>query len=747
MQDALTFSFGWWGHPRTLPNTEHKTDSSWRCVHGSWSQPAAEADRFRISDRPHALDVDSSCTSMPVEAAEEPASSETEVVGSPSTMPEDVEPRDTTQERLQALERSLCLLQDKGGEGNISVSRVAEAMKCIGIHYKYDDLAAELLSNDTDGDGSMEVHEFTGFLKQDAELERSGVTDPPEPWSVGRSLALDALPLAARAFSAHATVQDVMIRNGLRPARSGTQRRKKSLQSSRPFSADPQSVVEPESPAPPAPPPQPEASPTPSTGAHHPRPTLLQTPGTGVGGGDEEPEREWSREYIIFTETSDMFEEYASMRADYERNWQVRRKPPPAWERYSPLDLSASLSSSLRRTVSSNGALLLHDQPLHASSFTSLPTTTSSPKPVNSSSTRLVVGPDGSVLHELTDAHQELAQYSLADSQRRLIGLPSGNVARTKLAVRRAVGARVADAVKQQALQQQQLQRRQLQLQQQQQQQQLSLQQRHSQSQAWQSAAPRFRLRPAANAGSGRSRADGARSTTASAILRPSVPQVEITEMWEVPAREVPPPTESGDLGAELEPPRPAARPVSSERSHKTPSKAIRGKRVQVTSLGYGAAAEDRRPRFCVSGVASTSASSSAYATTRQASPKAATGANVRPRPSTAGVATASFAGTAAAAAAPPPHLAASSSLGSLAILSDAMSDGRPKTGLRLSRSSASLRPPRVLEPVVTGCFASRADERRREAWRTPATLEQLLSEANPPPPAKSILGGVVSSL
>ena len=23
-----------------------------------------------------------------------------------------------------------------------------------------------------------------------------------------------------------------------------------------------------------------------------------------------------------------MFEEYASMRADYERNWQVRRKPP-----------------------------------------------------------------------------------------------------------------------------------------------------------------------------------------------------------------------------------------------------------------------------------------------------------------------------------------------------------------------------------------------------------------------------------
>ena len=151
------------------------------------------------------------------------------------------------------------------------------------------------------------------------------------------------------------------------------------------------------------------------------------------------------------------------MRADYERNWQVRRKPP-AWERHSPLDLSASLSSSLRRTVSSNGALLLHDQPLHASSFTSLPTTTSFPKPVNSSSTRLVVGPDGSVLHELTDAHQELAQYSLADSQRRLIGLPSGNVARTKLAVRRAVGARVADAVKQQALQQQQLQRRQLQL-------------------------------------------------------------------------------------------------------------------------------------------------------------------------------------------------------------------------------------------------------------------------------------------
>ena len=162
------------GTPTDTP--QHKTDlilavCSWIMVTAS-----RRGDRFRISDRPHALDVDSSCTSMPVEAAEEPASSETEVVGSPSTMPEDVEPRDTTQERLQALERSLCLLQDKGGEGNISVSRVAEAMKCIGIHYKYDDLAAELLSNDTDGDGSMEVHEFTGFLKQDAELEWSGVT-------------------------------------------------------------------------------------------------------------------------------------------------------------------------------------------------------------------------------------------------------------------------------------------------------------------------------------------------------------------------------------------------------------------------------------------------------------------------------------------------------------------------------------------------------------------------------------------
>ena len=79
---------------------------------------------------------------------------------------------------------------DQDGKGTISVHLVAEAMRRIGIHFSFDDLAKELLKNDADGDGNMEIHEVDQFLAQEAALQRFGLEGALVPWSLGRSLAL-----------------------------------------------------------------------------------------------------------------------------------------------------------------------------------------------------------------------------------------------------------------------------------------------------------------------------------------------------------------------------------------------------------------------------------------------------------------------------------------------------------------------------------------------------------------------------
>ena len=53
---------------------------------------------------------------------------------------------------------------DPDGSGSISVALLADAMRRIGINFTLEDLTKELLSNDADGDGNMEVHEVDQFL-------------------------------------------------------------------------------------------------------------------------------------------------------------------------------------------------------------------------------------------------------------------------------------------------------------------------------------------------------------------------------------------------------------------------------------------------------------------------------------------------------------------------------------------------------------------------------------------------------
>ena len=72
-------------------------------------------------------------------------------------------------------------------------------------------------------------------------------------------------------------------------------------------------------------------------------------------------------------------------------------------------------------------------------------------------------------------------------------------------------------------------------------------------------------------------------------------------------------------------------------------------------------------------------------------------------------------------------------SLGELAALADEARDGRPKSGLRLSGSVASFRPPVSLQPVMTSKHAAGAEESRRQAaWRQEVELALLEEAASP---------------
>ena len=197
------------------------------------------------------------------------------------------------------LHRSLSNL-DPEGNGNISVTLVHEAMKLIGLKYSVNSLSNELLANDSDGDGIFELHELDKFLDKQEALQRAGVEGVIEPWGMGRSLALDALPLAARAYDAHAVVQEAI---------AGVDHE-------------------------PRPPPSPVA---PLPAALNPPATLLKKPTlrhSGVASkrlidqdGKIAPGVKHSPHFLLWEETKTRFAEYKVLRGEYEKAWRVQRPP------------------------------------------------------------------------------------------------------------------------------------------------------------------------------------------------------------------------------------------------------------------------------------------------------------------------------------------------------------------------------------------------------------------------------------
>ena len=699
--------------------------------------------------------------------------------------------QEATADRVAALERSLALLQDSSMEGNISVSRVHEAMKCIGIRYTYDELARELLSNDTDGDGSMELHEFSHFLEKDAELERSGVAGALEPWSVGRPLALDALPLAARAFSAHAVVVDSMERNApsgekkRRPAvpqegasKGGTQRAQPSSQpsshapavdpSQRPMSAGASSTGNLSAR------PGRESPTNPSLGASH------SWAGSLVEGTEEgAPTAPHSRHFVIFNETSEVYEEYQAMRAAYEQAWQgKRRRPLHTRAGVGPEDSrqrgKAPLSSHGRSM--SNGALrIFHpvgrfpsQQPGRATPMVAFGSSVGSSvtsgapasrtRPMEESSAPGASAESEDPGRPLPDAHSELAQYALAEMHRRQGRLPSWHAERAQTAERRLEGARAADVHhrwwQQQFYQQQQTLGESLgeslgeeegtggraHLVGAMQQPPPRMQTPQPQPQPQPQRSSRFTLKETAmladgSASHGGSAADALLQGGEQAWSKPGDMQRAVSaSALRTPAA---PPSSQRHLGRQPQQPQQAhVQHLSS-----APSQGSGGLRVAFpASLGFAFGASTassngtaRRPH-----TAATTASASSLA--RSASASRAPSLS-RPGTSHLSVTASSSSSSSSSTS----HLALASQLGSLAILADVAADGRPKTGLRLSQSKASLRPARVLEPVPTSSFAARAEELRREQGKklTPAALERMLSAADASAVPRSILGGV----
>lgn len=104
----------------------------------------------------------------------------------------------------------LTQLAEDNASGVIDVGLITKAMNTIGLPYTQEELAGELARTDTDGDGQLEVHEFEANLRQQAALCKAGLEGALEPWDLGRCLAVDALPLAARAYTAHAAVDEAI---------------------------------------------------------------------------------------------------------------------------------------------------------------------------------------------------------------------------------------------------------------------------------------------------------------------------------------------------------------------------------------------------------------------------------------------------------------------------------------------------------------------------------------------------------
>jgi len=93
---------------------------------------------------------------------------------------------------------------DADGTGNLSLSEIISAASLVGLRFDEADLSQQLLAGDRDGDGTFELHELDEVLREDQKLESIGIE------RYNRPLLFDVLPLVARSFDAHATVEAVL---------------------------------------------------------------------------------------------------------------------------------------------------------------------------------------------------------------------------------------------------------------------------------------------------------------------------------------------------------------------------------------------------------------------------------------------------------------------------------------------------------------------------------------------------------
>ena len=109
----------------------------------------------------------------------------------------------TTLSPRKALRQSFAKL-DADGSGHLSISEIVSASSLLGLSFNAGELQKQLLSEDNDGDGTFELHELDDMLKKDEQLERTGIE------RFDRPVIFEMLPLIARSFDAHSTVEDVM---------------------------------------------------------------------------------------------------------------------------------------------------------------------------------------------------------------------------------------------------------------------------------------------------------------------------------------------------------------------------------------------------------------------------------------------------------------------------------------------------------------------------------------------------------
>ena len=96
---------------------------------------------------------------------------------------------------------------DVDSSGHLSIDGIVNASKLVGLRFKKEQLARELLLEEAmhhSSEGAFELSEFRAVVKQQRVLAEAGI----EPFD--RPFVFDVLPLVARTFEAHSTVEQCL---------------------------------------------------------------------------------------------------------------------------------------------------------------------------------------------------------------------------------------------------------------------------------------------------------------------------------------------------------------------------------------------------------------------------------------------------------------------------------------------------------------------------------------------------------